>query len=195
MDLDFRSGYRQEKKKKGTRGARHNKHIFSVCWCGWQEEEEETKEPLCRFKSTASPRDGEEKRIVKWAFPQRRDEMCLRACSLLYRYWFDVLSPVNIEVLICLFVAACHNRMQVVIYKRGKTVCAYRVFLFWRAREECFSELLFFFLLWCQPRSPSNCHCKVGFTLRDRRSSDVSCKWTMYSLIVEDCFCSDQQKN
>lgn len=48
--------------------------------------------------------------------------MCLRACSLLYRYWFDVLSPVNIEVLICLFAAACQNRMQVVIYKRGKTV-------------------------------------------------------------------------
>lgn len=50
--------------------------------------------------------------------------MCLRACSLLYRYWFDVLSPVNIEVLICLFAAACHNRMQVVIYKGGKTLRA-----------------------------------------------------------------------
>lgn len=48
--------------------------------------------------------------------------MCLRACSLLYRYWFDVLSPVNIEVLICLFAAACQNCMQVVIYKRGRTL-------------------------------------------------------------------------
>lgn len=143
VDLDFRSGCGQ---KKGTRGPRHNKHIFSVCWSGWQEEEEETKEPrLCRFKSTPSPRDGEEKRIVKWAFPLRQDEMCLRACSLLYRYWFDVLSPVNIEVLICLFAAACQNRMQV-IYKRGKTVraCAYRAFSFWRARAECFLRRYYF---------------------------------------------------
>lgn len=46
--------------------------------------------------------------------------MCLRACSLLYQYCFDVLSPVNIEVLICLFAAACQNRMQVVIYEKKK---------------------------------------------------------------------------
>lgn len=46
--------------------------------------------------------------------------MCLRACSLLYQYYFDVLSPVNIEVLICLFAAACQNRMQVVIQKKKK---------------------------------------------------------------------------
>lgn len=72
--------------------------------------------------------------------------MCLRACSLLYRYWFDVLSPVNIEVLICLFAAACQNRMQVVIYKRGRTVRAraYRAFSFWRARAERFLRRYYF---------------------------------------------------
>lgn len=167
-------------KKKGTRGPRHNKHIFSVCWSGWQEEEEETKEPLlCRFKSTASPRDGEEKRIVKWAFPRRQDEMCLRACSLLYRYWFDVLSPVNIEVLICLFAAACQNRMQVVIYKRGRTVRAraYRAFSFWRARAWAFPAPLLFPR---QPHNPSRWNCNVCFTvcftIRDMRWSSIRCK-------------------
>lgn len=57
------------------------------------------------------------------SFPLRQDEMCLQACPLLYRYWFDVLSPVNIEVLICLFETVCQNYMQVVIYKTGEHQC------------------------------------------------------------------------
>lgn len=60
------------------------------------------------------------------SFPPRQDEMCLQACSLLYRYWFDVLSPVNIEVLICLFETVCQNYMRVVISKTGEQRCVWR---------------------------------------------------------------------